>query len=129
MPPDPNVPNNTIPRPLDQERFNNPDTQSEVQPDAEPGAPGSQMSDEGSQSTPTQQQGSPTIPGNVLNPEQDMAREHMAQNTPVPVETGEEDDLVCEGLHCMDVEPESIQLDQDQAWHCTFYVHEHDIEA
>ena len=129
LPPDPNVPNNTIPRPLDQERFNNPDTQSEVQPDAEPGAPGSQMSDEGSQSTPTQQQGSPTIPGNVLNPEQDMAREHMAQNTPVPVETGEEDDLVCEGLHCMDVEPESIQLDQDQAWHCTFYVHEHDIEA
>ena len=58
-----------------------------------------------------------------------MAREQMAQNTPVPVETGEEDDLVCEGLHCMDVEPESIQLDHDQAWHCTFYVHENDIEA
>jgi hypothetical protein len=29
----------------------------------------------------------------------------------------------------MDVEPESIQLDHDQAWHCTFYVHENDIEA
>ena len=58
-----------------------------------------------------------------------MAREHMAQNTPVPAESGEEDDLVCEGLHCVDVEPESIQLDHDQAWHCAFYVHEHDIEA
>ena len=105
LPPVHNGPNTTTPQPLDQGMLNNPDNQSEVQPDAEPGAPGSQRSDGGSQgSTPTRQQTNPTTPGGVLNPEQDMAREHMAQNTPVPAESGEEDDLVCEGLHCMDVE-------------------------
>ena len=130
LPPVHNVPDNTTPQPLDQGMLNNPDNQSEVQPDAQPGAPGSQRSEGESQgSTPTRQQTNTTTPGGVLNPEQDMAREHMAQNTPVPAESGEEDDLVCEGLHCVDVEPESIQLDHDQAWHCAFYVHEHDIEA
>ena len=130
LPPVNNPPNNITPGPLDQDIINNPDSQSEIQPDAEPGAPGSQPSEEGSQiNTLTQQQISTTTPENILNPELDMAREHMAQNTPVPVETGAEDDLVCEGLHCMDVEPESWNLDPNQAWQCAFYVHEHDIEA
>ena len=63
----------------------------------------------------------------VLNPEQDMLREQIAQNTPVPSSL-ENDDLVCEGLQCVDVEPESFQLDANHAWRCEVYITEGDIE-
>ena len=46
---------------------------------------------------------------------------------PFPEETGD-DDLVCDGLHCIDMEPESWNPDQDQAWQCSFYVSDQDID-
>ena len=64
----------------------------------------------------------------ILNPEQDMARENMAQNTPLPAEQGD-DDLLCDGLHCVEVDPESVEMNSDQAWHCSFYVTEQDVET
>eukprot|EP00435_Cladocopium_sp_Y103_P039744 s2480_g10.t1 len=63
----------------------------------------------------------------MLNPERDMAREHVAQNTPVP-NVSEDDDLICEGLHCTDVDPESFSLEPGQGWLCEVYVTDHDIE-
>ena len=127
--PPPNMINNPITphHPLNNRQEH--DVSSENQPDAEPGAPGSQ-------NTPSenQEESSPLTPNNpttidpMLNPEQDMKREREAQNTPMPNDTDDED-LVCDGLHCMDEEPESVTMLDDQAWQCSFYVTESDIEG
>ena len=105
------------------------ESHSEIQPDAEPGATGSSQSPEGSQTntTPAPDEAENTQP-NVLNPGQDMMREHVAQNTPIP-QSLDDDDLVCEGLHCEDMEPESIQPEANQAWQCEIYVTEGDVES
>ena len=104
--------------------INNPsthDSHSENQPDAEPGATGSN-------STPSGSQGMPPNPESVLDPNRDMAREFTAQNTPIPDGTdGTDDDLVCDALHCHDLEPESMELRPDQAWQCEIYVTDHEI--
>jgi len=105
-----------------------PENPSEVQPDAEPGVPGSNPSPVGSQTSVAPPVEEPADPlSTVLNPEQDMLREQIAQNTPVPSSL-ENDDLVCEGLQCVDVEPESFQLDANHAWRCEVYITEGDIE-
>ena len=77
--------------------------------------------------TPAPDEAENTQP-NVLNPEQDMMREHVAQNTPIP-QSLDDDDLVCEGLHCEDMEPESVQPEANQAWQCEIYVTESDVES
>ena len=106
-----------------------PENQSEVQPDAEPGAPGSSHSPVGSHNSHGHSPAQPAIPNpEALNPEQDKMQAQLAQNTPVPMQNEDDDDLVCEGLHCVDVEPESIQLEANQAWQCEVYVTEGDID-
>ena len=115
-------PNNNPPQ--NNPEMNNPSTQdshSENQPDAEPGATGSN-------STPSGSHGIPPNPENVLDPSRDMAREFTAQNTPIPDGADEaDDDLVCDALHCHDMEPESLELQSDQAWQCEIYVTDHEI--
>ena len=106
-----------------------PENQSEVQPDAEPGAPGSSHSPVGSHNSQGHSPAQPAIPNpEALNPEQDKMQAQLAQNTPVPMQNEDDDDLVCEGLPCVDVEPESIQLEANQAWQCEVYVTEGDID-
>eukprot|EP00435_Cladocopium_sp_Y103_P053869 s757_g17.t1 len=92
---------------------------SELQPDTEPEIPESQGSPPGSTSHNFN-------PEATLDPERDMAREQEAQSTPLPADA--DDDLLCDGLHCMDVEPESFVLEPDQGWLCEIYVTDHDIE-
>ena len=128
LPPSNNQVNPTTTNPNMQSSSQDPENQSEVQPDAEPGVPGSSQSPVGSQTSVTHPtEGSADPLPSVLNPEQDMLREQMAQNTPVPTNL-DDDDLVCEGLHCVDVEPESFQLDANHAWRCEVYITEGDIE-
>ena len=114
-------PNNNPPQ--NNPEMNNPssqDSHSENQPDAEPGATGVTHSIRESWDT--------TKPENVLDPTRDMAREFTAQNTPIPDGAdGADDDLVCDALHCHDMEPESLELQSDQAWQCEIYVTDHEI--
>jgi len=56
-----------------------------------------------------------------------MAQEQLAQNTPLPTDI-QDDDLVCEGLHCVDTDPESLEMRSDQAWTCSFYITDQDVE-
>ena len=63
----------------------------------------------------------------MLDPTRDQAQERIAQNTPIPND-GADDDLVCEGLHCVDMEPESLGSENDQAWRCEVLVTESDIQ-
>ena len=102
--------------------------QSEIQPDAEPGVPGSHPSTVDSPSSiHTQPQSIHDTSVPVLNPEHDMAQEQLAQNTPLPTDI-QDDDLVCEGLHCVDTDPESLEMRSDQAWTCSFYITDQDVE-
>jgi hypothetical protein len=56
-----------------------------------------------------------------------MAREFTAQST--PVRDGVDDDhLACDALYCLDMDPESVELQSDQAWQCKIYVTGHDIQ-
>ena len=96
---------------------NNPDDASEQQPDAEPGEASNNPSPTGSQHG--------TMP--ELDPVRDREQGKIAQNTPLPDDT-EEDDLICEGLHCIDQEPESFELHTNQAWRCEVLLTESDIQ-
>ena len=90
---------------------------TESQPDDEPGAAVSNPSPSGSYH----------INESPLEPERDRAQGEIAQNTPIPGDA-DEDDLVCKGLHCEDLEPESFELEPHQAWKCEVYVTEHDVQ-
>ena len=73
---------------------------TESQPDDEPGAAVSNPSPSGNYH----------INESPLEPERDRAQGEIAQNTPIPGDA-DEDDLVCKGLHCEDLEPESFELE------------------
>ena len=107
LPPSNNTLNNPIPQPLDQDLINNPNTQSEAQPDAEPCVPGSTPR-RNSRYTP-EYQGMSLIQNRTWHANT-WLRTHPCQR---------------QG----NVEPESFNLDHDQAWQCAFDVHEDDIEA
>ena len=127
--PPPTMSNNPITPQNNPNNHPEPDATSEIQPDAEPGAPGSiHTPSENHEESPSINPNNPSTITARLNPEQDMMKEREAQNTPMPNETDDED-LVCEGLHCMDEEPESVAMTDDQAWQCSFYVTESDIEG
>jgi hypothetical protein len=128
LPTPPTVNNPIIPNP-NPNNHQEQDATSEIQPDAEPGAPGSHNTpSENQEESPPITPNNPTTIAPMLNPEQDLRRELEAQNTPMPNDTDDED-LIFDGLHCIDEEPESMAMTEDQAWQCSFYVTESDIEG
>ena len=109
--------NNGNPNVSNNPHLNNPDDASEQQPDAEPGEASNSPSPTGSQHGPVSE----------LDPVRDREHGEIAQKTPLPDET-EDDDLICEGLHCQDLESESFELHDSQAWRCEVLLTESDIQ-
>ena len=82
--PPPTMSNNPITPQNNPNNHPEPDATSEIQPDAEPGAPGSvHTPSENHEESPSINPNNPSTITPRLNPEQDMMREREAQNTPI----------------------------------------------
>ena len=103
------------------------DTQSEVQPDDEPEAPSHKSQNSITSHNP---------PNDNLHDENNQSPNPMPSEitdptitTPIPEES--DDDLYCEGYHCLDID-DPIQMcstEQDAAWRCEIHVTEDDIQS
>ena len=89
---------------------------SELQPDDEPGIPSNTSASNSEEHEGPQEVGEHPDPGGM-----------EASHVPIPDETDEE--LICEGLYCQDIEANVFQADTiPQAWRCEIEIHDNHIQ-
>lgn len=91
------------------------------QPDREPDIPPSTTSQTSSQNAQ---------PITTQNQAQTGDTTEATDGIQVPLPSDSDDDLLCEGLTCQDVDSESLEcLSPDEAWYCSIAINDDDIQA
>eukprot|EP00435_Cladocopium_sp_Y103_P018398 s1842_g4.t1 len=99
-----------------------------MMPPADVPVPSSQSS--GVEDQPDQEPGVPVTPSDAKHPEIRVEIPTVEDPKDVPVPYDDDDDLVCEGLYCHDVDCNALEdSEENLAWRCEILVTEADIQS